>query len=124
MTELLNHSFTHFTLNSIKPKFNRGFQTRKSISRTVHCVLTEDTKVSVVKNGKDSLEICRVVNGMWQTSGGWGKIDRDNAIDAMLKYADAGFSTFDMADICNNFLVIIILLCSIFAYFFLLVLLA
>ena len=72
------------------------------ISRTVNCVLTEDTKLSVVKNGKDSLEICRVVNGMWQTSGGWGKIDRDNAIDAMLKYADAGFSTFDMADICNN----------------------
>ncbi|CAH1437858.1 unnamed protein product [Lactuca virosa] len=99
MTELLNYSFTHFTLNSIKPKFNSGFETRKLISRTVHCVLTEDTKVSVVKNGKDSLEICRVVNGMWQTSGGWGKIDRDNAIDAMLKYADAGFSTFDMADI-------------------------
>ncbi|GKD52266.1 flagellar radial spoke protein 5 [Tanacetum coccineum] len=58
-----------------------------------------DKKVSVVKNGKDSLEICRVVNGMWQTSGGWGKIDRDNAVDAMLQYADAGLTTFDMADI-------------------------
>ncbi|KAM1100232.1 hypothetical protein ACFX19_006813 [Malus domestica] len=54
---------------------------------------------AVVKNGKDSLEICRVVNGMWQTSGGWGQIDRDNAVDAMLKYADAGLITFDMADI-------------------------
>ncbi|KVI09277.1 Aldo/keto reductase [Cynara cardunculus var. scolymus] len=36
---------------------------------------------------------------MWQTSGGWGKIDREDAVDAMIRYADAGFSTFDMADI-------------------------
>lgn len=55
-----------------------------------------------MKNGKDSLDICRVVNGMWQTSGGWGKIERDNAVDAMLKYADSGLTTFDMADICNG----------------------
>lgn len=63
-------------------------------------MLTEDNRRAVVKNGKDSLDICRVVNGMWQTSGGWGQIDRDNAVDAMLKYADAGLTTFDMADIC------------------------
>ena len=55
---------------------------------------------SVVKNGNDSLDICRVVNGMWQTSGGWGRIERDSAVDAMLKYADSGLTTFDMADIC------------------------
>lgn len=35
---------------------------------------------------------------MWQTSGGWGRIDRDAAVDAMLAHADAGLSTFDMAD--------------------------
>lgn len=35
-------------------------------------------------------------------SGGWGRIDHDNAVDAMLKYADAGCTTFDMADICNT----------------------
>lgn len=62
------------------------------------CVATEDSRTTVVKNGKDSLEICRVINGMWQTSGGWGKIDRDNAVDAMLRYTDAGLATFDMAD--------------------------
>ncbi|KAL8193628.1 hypothetical protein R6Q57_026763 [Mikania cordata] len=28
-----------------------------------------------------------------------GKIDKDNAVDAMLSYADAGFTSFDMADI-------------------------
>ncbi|KAK4409062.1 Flagellar radial spoke protein 5 [Sesamum angolense] len=43
----------------------------------------------------------KVVNGMWQTSGGWGRIDRDNAVEAMLRYADAGLNTFDLADICK-----------------------
>lgn len=63
---------------------------------------TEDERRVVVKNGKDSLDICRVVNGMWQTSGGWGRIERDSAVDAMLKYADCGLATFDMADICKT----------------------
>ena len=56
-----------------------------------------------MKNGNDSLEICRVLNGMWQTSGGWGRIDRNDAVEAMLRYADAGLSTFDMADHCEYF---------------------
>ncbi|KAM7528091.1 hypothetical protein LguiB_031501 [Lonicera macranthoides] len=65
----------------------------------VRCEVGVAEKRSVtVKNGNDSLEICRVLNGMWQTSGGWGKIDRDDAVEAMLRYADAGLSTFDMAD--------------------------
>eukprot|EP00250_Pteridium_aquilinum_P006696 c16560_g2_i1 orf=78-1082(+) len=54
---------------------------------------------TVVRNGGDMLEICRVINGMWQTSGGWGNIDPRAAVDAMLRHADAGFTTFDMADI-------------------------
>ncbi|OVA05965.1 Aldo/keto reductase [Macleaya cordata] len=67
--------------------------------RPIQCVQTgEKERVTVVKNGNDSLEICRILNGMWQTSGGWGRIDRDDAVDAMLRYADAGLSTFDMAD--------------------------
>ncbi|CAI9088688.1 OLC1v1023092C1 [Oldenlandia corymbosa var. corymbosa] len=53
---------------------------------------------TTVRNGNDSLEICRVLNGMWQTSGGWGRIDRDDAVQAMLEYTDAGLTTFDMAD--------------------------
>ncbi|KAJ0083710.1 hypothetical protein Patl1_30457 [Pistacia atlantica] len=40
---------------------------------------------------------------MWQTSGGWGRIDTDNAVDSMLHYANAGLTTFDMADICKVF---------------------
>ncbi|XP_017236155.1 flagellar radial spoke protein 5 isoform X2 [Daucus carota subsp. sativus] len=35
---------------------------------------------------------------MWQTSGGWGRIDRDDAVESMLKYADAGLGTFDMSN--------------------------
>uniref|UniRef100_A0A7N0TL95 NADP-dependent oxidoreductase domain-containing protein n=1 Tax=Kalanchoe fedtschenkoi TaxID=63787 RepID=A0A7N0TL95_KALFE len=66
----------------------------------IRCGAVDDGKVRVeVKNGNDLLDICRVINGMWQTSGGGGKIERDSAVDSMLKYADAGLNTFDMADI-------------------------
>lgn len=58
---------------------------------------------AVVSSGDDRLELCRVINGMWQTSGGWGRIDSDDAVDAMLRYVDAGFTTFDMADHCKRF---------------------
>lgn len=59
-------------------------------------------RTTVVRSGADQLEISRVINGMWQVSGGWGKIDPTNAVDAMLKYTDAGFTTFDMADHCKS----------------------
>ncbi|RRT32436.1 hypothetical protein B296_00059140 [Ensete ventricosum] len=75
---------------------------RASAIRCVSAAPGEDQKtsgrVATVKNSGDSLMICRVLNGMWQTSGGWGSIDRDDAVEAMLRYADAGLSTFDMAD--------------------------
>ncbi|KAJ9699463.1 hypothetical protein PVL29_008177 [Vitis rotundifolia] len=79
--------------------FDMADHLRKLSSRPFQCVLTEDNRTVLVKNGKDSLDICRIVNGMWQTSGGWGRIVPDDAVDAMLRYADAGFTTFDMADI-------------------------
>src|SRR5205823_8153030 len=44
------------------------------------------------------LAICRVLNGMWQVSGAHGRIDPERAIDAMLRYHDAGFTTCDRAD--------------------------
>lgn len=47
-----------------------------------------------------SLVICRVLDGMWQTSGRWGRIDRADAVDTMLAKADAGLYTFDMANHC------------------------
>lgn len=101
MAEYLSHCFSQFSINSIKIKPCRVNEARKLFSSSVQCVLTEDKKRDVVKNGKDSLDICRVVNGMWQTSGGWGRIEQDAAVDAMIKYADAGFNTFDLADICK-----------------------
>ncbi|KAH0712869.1 hypothetical protein KY290_008419 [Solanum tuberosum] len=62
----------------------------------------KENRRELLKNGDDKLEICRVLNGMWQTSGGWGRIDRNDAVEAMLNYADDGLSTFDMADHCMN----------------------
>ncbi|KAG9455047.1 hypothetical protein H6P81_007951 [Aristolochia fimbriata] len=73
-------------------------QTRVRRAKPIRCVKTLENRRISVKNGDDSLDICRVLNGMWQTSGGWGRIDRDDAVEAMLRYADSGLSTFDMAD--------------------------
>ena len=45
------------------------------------------------------LSICRILNGMWQVSGGHGQINHDSAINQMLEYTENGFNTWDMADI-------------------------
>ena len=46
-----------------------------------------------------NLTICRILNGMWQVAGGHGYVDHDLAIADMLRYHDAGFTTWDLADI-------------------------
>ncbi|KAJ4713066.1 Aldo/keto reductase family oxidoreductase [Melia azedarach] len=80
--------------------FNFKSKITRARVKQVRCcqVATSDKRLITVSNGNDSLEICRVLNGMWQTSGGWGRIDRDDAVDSMLSYVDAGLTTFDMAD--------------------------
>ncbi|KAL5583171.1 hypothetical protein UlMin_015613 [Ulmus minor] len=92
----VNHSrptSSNFGLTRSRP------ESRKLRANSVRCSqATAESNRVTVKNGNDSLEICRVLNGMWQTSGGWGRIDRYDAVEAMLRYADAGLSTFDMAD--------------------------
>ena len=45
------------------------------------------------------LNICRTLNGMWQVSGGHGRIDPKAAVKNMFDYLDAGFTTWDLADI-------------------------
>ncbi|MGN6559824.1 MAG: aldo/keto reductase [Candidatus Nitrosocosmicus sp.] len=45
------------------------------------------------------LTICRIVNGMWQVAGGHGYIDSELAIKDMIKYHNAGFNSWDLADI-------------------------
>jgi aryl-alcohol dehydrogenase-like predicted oxidoreductase len=45
------------------------------------------------------LTICRIVNGMWQVAGGHGYIDRESALADMFRYHEAGFTTWDLADI-------------------------
>ncbi len=44
------------------------------------------------------LNICRVLNGMWQVSGAHGRIDPERAVHSMFEHFDAGFTTFDLAD--------------------------
>jgi aryl-alcohol dehydrogenase-like predicted oxidoreductase len=44
------------------------------------------------------LNICRLLNGMWQVSGTHGTINPKKAIQSMFKYLDAGFTTWDLAD--------------------------
>src|ERR671933_1179768 len=45
------------------------------------------------------LKICTIVNGMWQVAGGHGYIDHKLAIEDMIRYHDAGFTSWDLADI-------------------------
>jgi aryl-alcohol dehydrogenase-like predicted oxidoreductase len=46
----------------------------------------------------EDLEICRILNGMWQVSGAHGRIEPTAAVEEMLAYHDAGFTTWDLAD--------------------------
>jgi aryl-alcohol dehydrogenase-like predicted oxidoreductase len=43
--------------------------------------------------------IARVIKGGWQLAGGHGRIEREQAIDDMRRYVEAGITTFDCADI-------------------------
>ncbi len=45
------------------------------------------------------LNICRILNGMWQVAGGHGHIDAQAAVSEMEKYHESGFTTWDLADI-------------------------
>jgi aryl-alcohol dehydrogenase-like predicted oxidoreductase len=44
------------------------------------------------------MSICRTLNGMWQVSGGHGRIDAAAAVKNMFHYLDAGLTTWDLAD--------------------------
>ena len=44
------------------------------------------------------LEICRILNGMWQVSGAHGYVEPERAVAEMFKYYEAGLTTWDLAD--------------------------
>ncbi|KAJ8370857.1 hypothetical protein SKAU_G00108850 [Synaphobranchus kaupii] len=67
-------------------------------SNTIYCTKEKMAQVPKVRL-QGGLEICRLLNGMWQVSGGHGSIDPQKAVKAMGAYVDAGLTTFDMADI-------------------------
>jgi aryl-alcohol dehydrogenase-like predicted oxidoreductase len=46
----------------------------------------------------NNFDISAILNGLWQTSGGHGKIDETKAVATMKELAEAGFTSFDGAD--------------------------
>jgi aryl-alcohol dehydrogenase-like predicted oxidoreductase len=44
------------------------------------------------------LEICRLLNGMWQVSGAHGHVEPEQGVSEMFQYHEAGFVTWDLAD--------------------------
>lgn len=46
-----------------------------------------------------NVEICRLLNGMWQVAGGHGRIEHEKALAEMVAYHDSGFTSWDLADI-------------------------
>ena len=44
------------------------------------------------------IKMCRIINGMWQVSGGHGVINSRSAVYSMFAYHEAGFTTWDLAD--------------------------
>ena len=63
--------------------------------------MTESTEKAGMEHYElaQNLKICRVLNGMWQVSGAHGRINPEAAVGEMIKYHDAGFTTWDLADI-------------------------
>src|SRR5947208_13851391 len=64
----------------------------------------EETRMSIMSKEcyyqlAPDLTIRRIVNGMWQVAGGHGYIDHKLAIEDMIRYHDAGFTSWDLADI-------------------------
>ena len=49
-------------------------------------------------NFTSDLQICRVMNGLWQVSGAHGQIEPEPAVENMFQYVDSGFTTWDLAD--------------------------
>ena len=48
---------------------------------------------------QNGYSISRIIKGGWHLAGGHGAVDEQNAINDMLKFVEAGITTFDCADI-------------------------
>lgn len=59
---------------------------------------TMDLPVTARHELANDLQICPLLNGMWQVSGAHGPIDSEAAVETMLRHHDAGFTTWDLAD--------------------------
>lgn len=50
------------------------------------------------RNLAEDYSICSLPVGLWQLSGGHGRIDRELATETLFEYFDHGYTTLDMAD--------------------------
>lgn len=57
-------------------------------------ILSPDSRLELTPD----LNICRILNGMWQVSGAHGRINPEIAVSQMVNYHNAGFTTWDLAD--------------------------
>ena len=48
--------------------------------------------------GTGPIQICRILNGMWQVSGTHGPINPESAVERMLEHHRSGLTTWDLAD--------------------------
>jgi aryl-alcohol dehydrogenase-like predicted oxidoreductase len=48
---------------------------------------------------RQDYQISRIITGCWQLAGGHGAVDRAHVVDHLLALHDAGYTTFDCADI-------------------------
>ncbi|KAL6456565.1 hypothetical protein MHYP_G00351090 [Metynnis hypsauchen] len=83
------------------PRADRRKSQRRQIKLGVVCASRADRNMSVVPKVRltGGLEVCRVLNGMWQVSGAHGAVDPVKAVQAMDLYVSSGLTSFDMADI-------------------------
>lgn len=72
--------------------------TRVAVTVAAAVQMSDEMAVPFVKLGKSNVTCSRILHGLWQTSGGWGKIEQASAVGMMRSLFNAGYTTFDGAD--------------------------
>ena len=77
------------------------FDARCQLTTKLVRFMTESGEIAGMEHYElaPNLKICKVINGMWQVAGAHGRINPKAAVVDMVRYHDAGFVTWDLADI-------------------------
>ncbi|GBG71904.1 hypothetical protein CBR_g10840 [Chara braunii] len=82
----------------VLPRASGGGNGEVGVATVADNADVSSSSMTTTVGGDGGLQICRILNGMWQTSGGWGRIEPSKAVAAMFEHVDNGLTTFDMAD--------------------------